>query len=45
VVNFHLGNHSDVFVQYSHLYAGDFIQQTGPPGSPDYLYLMYTFRW
>lgn len=45
VLNFHLSNHQDVFVNYSHLYAGDFIKRTGNPGSPDYLYLQYNFRW
>jgi hypothetical protein len=45
VVNFTLDLHQNVYVQYSHLYAGDFIRQTGPPGSPDYLYFMYSFRW
>jgi hypothetical protein len=45
VVNFHLDKHQDIYVQYSHLYQGDFIRQTGPPGSPDYLYVQYTFRW
>jgi hypothetical protein len=43
--NFHLSPHSDVLVQYSHLNAGDFIKRTGPGGSPDQLYLQYSFRW
>jgi hypothetical protein len=43
--NFHLSPHSDLLLQYSHLYAGQFIQRTGPPGSPDQFYLQYTFRW
>jgi alginate export protein len=45
LANFHLTNHQDVFVSYSHLYAGDFIKRTGSGKSPDYLYLMYTYRW
>lgn len=45
VSNFTIDNHSNVFVQYSHLYAGDFIRKTGAAGSPDQFYLMYTFRW
>lgn len=45
VVNFTLDMHQNVFIQYSHLYAGDFIRKTGPPGSPDSFYLMYNFRW
>jgi hypothetical protein len=43
--NFHLSNHQDLFLSYSHLYAGDFIKKTGPGLSPDYTYLMYSFRW
>ena len=45
MLNFHLTKHSDVYVNYSHLYAGDFIKRTGSPRSPDYLYLQYSFRW
>jgi hypothetical protein len=45
VVNFHLSKHQDIFVNYSHLYAGDFIKRTGNPRSPDYLFLQYSFRW
>jgi len=43
--NFHLGMHSDILVQYSHLYAGTFIKDTGSPLSPDFFYVQYTFRW
>jgi hypothetical protein len=45
VVNFHLTTHQDLFVNYSHLYAGPFIRQTGPPGSPGYLYLQYSYHF
>jgi hypothetical protein len=45
IVNFTLDKHQNVFIQYSHLYAGDFIRKTGPNGSPDSLYFMYNFRW
>jgi hypothetical protein len=45
IVNFTLDYHSNVFVQYSHLYAGDFLRKTGAPGSPDILWFMYNFRW
>jgi hypothetical protein len=37
VVNFTLDLHQNVYLQYSHLYQGDFIRKTGPPGSPDLL--------
>jgi Alginate export len=43
--NFHLSMHSDLLLQYSHLSAGEFIKATGPGGSPDELYLQYSFRW
>ena len=45
IVNFHLSMHSDVQLQYSHFFAGQYIQNTGSPLSPDFLYLAYTFRW
>jgi hypothetical protein len=45
VVNFTIDLHQNVFLQYSHLYQGDFIRKTGPPGSPDLFYLQYSFRW
>jgi hypothetical protein len=43
--NFTLDLHQNVFVQYSHLYAGDFLHRTGNGRSPDILWLMYSFRW
>lgn len=43
--NFTIDLHQNVFVQYSHLYAGDFIRQAGNGKSPDELYLMYSYRW
>ncbi|HEY7329769.1 MAG TPA: alginate export family protein [Gemmataceae bacterium] len=43
--NFTIDLHSNIFVQYSHLYAGDFIHKAGNGRSPDELYLMYSFRW
>jgi hypothetical protein len=45
LINFHLTRHQDVFVSYSHLYAGEFLKRTGSPKSPDYLYVKYTYRW
>jgi hypothetical protein len=45
VVNFHLTNHQDVLLGYSHLFQGDFIRQTGPAGSPDFTYVQYSYRW
>jgi hypothetical protein len=45
LLNFHLTNHQDVLLGYSHLYSGPFIKQTGSPLSPDYFYAQYTYRW
>ncbi len=45
IVNFHLSQHSDVQFQYSHLDSGKFIERTGSPLSPDFLFLQYTFRY
>jgi hypothetical protein len=44
-LNFHLTTHQDLYFDYSHLHAGEFIRRTGSPLSPDYLYLQYSFRW
>ncbi len=43
--NFTIDLHSNIYVQYSHLYAGDFIHLAGNGRSPDELYVMYSFRW
>lgn len=43
--NFHLGPHSDVAFGYSKLFAGRFIRQTRPPGSPEFAFVQYTYRW
>jgi len=45
LVNFHLTNHQDLLINYSHLYAGQFIKHTGSPRSPDYCYLQYSIKW
>ncbi|HTU26836.1 MAG TPA: alginate export family protein [Pirellulales bacterium] len=44
-VNFHVSEHQDVFVGYSKLFAGSFIKQTGPGGSPEVTYVSYSFKW
>lgn len=44
-VNIHLSKHSDVMLQYGHLFAGDFIKRTGSPQSPDMVFFQYSFRW
>jgi hypothetical protein len=45
IINFTIDKHQNVFIQLSHLYAGDFIRKTGPNGSPNFTFLMYSFRW
>ena len=49
ICNFHLGNHSDILVGWSKLYAGEFIQKTAANAagrvSPEMFYLMYNVRW
>jgi hypothetical protein len=45
IVNFHVSQHSDVELQYSHFDSGKFIERTGSPLSPDFFFLQYTFRY
>jgi len=43
--NLHIDKHQDVYLSYSHLYAGDFIRKTGNALSPSYLFIQYSYRW
>lgn len=43
--NFTIDLHQNLYVQYSHLYAGDFIHRAGNGRTPDELYVMYSYRW
>jgi hypothetical protein len=45
VVNVHLSKHADLFMGYSHLFAGRFIQQTGSPRDPELYYAQLGYRW
>ena len=45
LTNFHLSKHTDFLLGYSHLFAGDFIKQTGNGRDVDYLYAQWSFRW
>jgi hypothetical protein len=45
VLNFHLGPHSDLLTGYSKLFAGTFIDKSGPAVSPGLTYVQYEFRW
>jgi len=43
--NFHVGTHQDVFVGFSHLFAGSFIRRSGPPVSPSLFYFQYSLKF
>jgi hypothetical protein len=45
LVNFHLTDRQDVFLNYCHFFPGPFIQATGPSFGLDYVYLQYSLRW
>jgi hypothetical protein len=45
LVNFHLSTHSDLCVSYAKLFAGTFIDKSGPAVSPELFYVMYGYRW
>ena len=45
IVNFHLSRRTDVLVGYSRLFAGNFIEDTGPGADPELFYVMYNYRW
>lgn len=45
LVNFHLTDRQDVFVNYGHFFPGPFIKATGPSFGLDYVYLQYSMRW
>lgn len=45
LVNFHLSAHQDILIGYSKLFAGPFIERTGPDVSPELFYLQHQLRW
>jgi hypothetical protein len=45
IMSFHIDVHQDILVGWSKLYAGSFIQRTGPGGNPELFYFQYGFRW
>lgn len=45
VLNFHVASRSDILLGYSHLFAGDFIRQTGPPGDAELFFVQFSQRW
>jgi hypothetical protein len=46
IANFHLTPRQDIFLQYSHLHEGRFLQQTGTGGQyAETFWLMYNVRW
>ncbi len=45
LASFHLSAHSDLVVGYSKLFAGSFIDRSGPAVSPELFYVQYGYRW
>ena len=45
LVNFHVTDRQDVFVNYCRFFTGPFIKATGPSFGLDYVYLQYSLRW
>jgi hypothetical protein len=45
LLNFHLTDRQDIFINYCHFFTGTFIQATGPGMPLDYVYLQYSMRW
>ncbi len=43
--SFHVGFHQDVFLGFSHLFAGPFVRQTGVGVSPSLFYLQYSLKF
>lgn len=45
LVNVHVTDRQDVFINYCHFFTGPFIRATGPSFGLDYVYLQYSLRW
>ena len=45
VLNAHLTDRQDVFVQYAHFFPGGFIRATGPSRPGQAVYVQYSWRW
>ena len=45
LASFQIDRHSNVTFGYSKLFEGDYIRQTGPSVSPEFIYAQYSFRW
>lgn len=45
IVNWHLGPHTDIVTAYSHMFAGDFLNATGPSADLNTFWLIYNVRW
>jgi hypothetical protein len=45
LVNFHLTPRQDIFLNYSHFFAGDFVKRTGASFGADFVYAQYSMRW
>lgn len=45
IVNLHVSRRSDILVGYSYMWAGNFVEETGPGQDPQLFYVMYNLRW
>ena len=45
LVNLHLTPRQDIFLNYSHFFAGDFVKRTGAGFGADFVYAQYSLRW
>ena len=45
LTNIHLTDRQDIFLSYSHFFAGQFVKNTGPSSGIDYFYAQYSWRW
>lgn len=45
VLSFHLTDHADLLLGWSKLFAGSFIDRSGPAVSPELLYVQCGYRW
>jgi hypothetical protein len=45
LLNWQIDRHMNVYVGYSHFFAGDFIEETGPSEDIDFVYAAFTFTF
>ena len=45
LLNWQIDRHAAAYFGYSHFFAGDFIEQTGPSDDIDFLYAAFTYTF